>query len=187
MISRNLIDSILDRYALPRNGIHGLPHWARVLENGRKLSQVTGAKTRVVELFAVFHDSLRINDGIDEGHGRRGAELARELRGIEYELADGDFDLLINACDLHTAGHLEGDITIQTCWDADRLDLGRVGITPRAEKLCTHRAKDPGFFKWAIERGKGCLFRTSFCQSGESDCNKVDTCCGVWGRTKISD
>jgi len=34
----------------------------------------------VVEMFAVFHDSGRRDEGSDAGHGRRGAELARSLR-----------------------------------------------------------------------------------------------------------
>ena len=157
MISHGLIESILCRYALPRDGIHGLSHWARVIENGRKLSEMTGARMRVVELFAVFHDSQRINEGIDKDHGRRGAMLATEFRGKAYELGDEDFVLFIQACELHTDGLLEGDVTLQTCWDADRLDLGRVGITPRAEKLCTDRAKEAGFFKWAVKRGEGLL------------------------------
>ena len=132
-----------------------MPHWARVLENGRRLLKVTGARSDVVELFAIFHDSQRTNEGIDDGHGRRGAELARELRGVAYELGDEDFELLIQACGLHTEGYVEGDITYQTCWDADRLDLERVGITPRSVKLCTDVARDPDFLKWAIERSEG--------------------------------
>ena len=154
MISRGLIRSILERYALRRDAIHGVSHWARVIENGRHLSQVMGANIRVVELFSVFHDSQRFNEGLDDGHGRRGAELARELRGVEYELPDAEFALLIHACELHTEGRLDGDITVQTCWDADRLDLGRVGIVPQVEKLCTNGAKDLGFLRWAIERSE---------------------------------
>jgi uncharacterized protein len=115
---------------------------------------MTGAKIHVVELFAVFHDSQRINEGTDDGHGRRGAQLAKELRGIVYELEAEDFGLLTQACDLHTEGYLDGDIMLQTCWDADRLDLGRVGIIPRPEKLCTDGAKDPDLLKGAIERSK---------------------------------
>src|SRR5512135_1573761 len=122
-VSRKLIGSILKRYTLPREGTHGVPHWARVLESGRRLSETTGARRDIVELFAVFHDSQRINEAIDDGHGRRGSELARDLRGVTYILDDKAFDLLIQACDLHTEGYLEGNITLQTCWDADRLDL----------------------------------------------------------------
>ena len=154
MISQELITSILERYTLPPGGIHGIPHWARVLVNGRRLSGVTGANADVVELFAVFHDCQRINEGIDDGHGRRGAGLAWELRGVVYELDEEEFRLLIKACDLHTEGYLDGDITIRTCWDADRLDLGRVGIIPRPEKLCTEEAKDPRLVQWAVEQSK---------------------------------
>ncbi len=78
VISQKLIRSTLGRYTLLLEGIHGVPHWARVLENGRRLSEATGAERDIVELFAVFHDSRRINEGVDDGHGRRGAELARD-------------------------------------------------------------------------------------------------------------
>ncbi len=44
------------------------------------------------------------------------------------------------------------EITVLTCWDADRLDLGRVGIRPNARYLCTEPAKDPAFITWAYER-----------------------------------
>ena len=154
MIARELIHSILERYALPWGGTHGVPHWARVLENGRRLAARTGAKIRIVEFFAVFHDSQRVNEGFDDDHGRRGAKLARELHGIQYNLDHGDIELLIQACELHTEGYLEGDVTVQTCWDADRLDLGRVGITPREEKLCTDGARDPDLLMWAIKQGE---------------------------------
>jgi uncharacterized protein len=101
------------------------------------LSAETGANDDVVRLFALFHDSCRINDGWDPGHGARGAEFAAELRGTEFELDDAAFELLGYACVWHTSGKRHDDMTIATCWDADRLDLGRVGITPNPERMCT--------------------------------------------------
>jgi uncharacterized protein len=147
-----LVLTILEDYALPIDGTHGVSHWARVLEIGRRLALETKAKIEVVELFAVFHDSRRINESIDNGHGRRGAELAKSFRGKYFTLSDDDFDLLYAACCLHTAGHREADVTIQTCWDADRLDLGRVGMMPDCIKLCTDAAKRPEILKWADGR-----------------------------------
>ena len=35
----------------------------------------------MVALFALFHDSRRINEYCDDGHGRRGGEFARSLCG----------------------------------------------------------------------------------------------------------
>ena len=44
------------------------------------------------------------------------------------------------------------DVTIQICWDADRLDLGRVGITPHPSRLCTAAAKRLETITWADGR-----------------------------------
>jgi uncharacterized protein len=152
MISQALIDSVLAEYSLPLEGIHGLAHWARVLENGRRLAARTGVKIAVVELFALFHDARRVNEGRDDGHGPRAAELARILGKRDFHLPDPDLDLLISACAYHTAGRTDGEITEQTCWDADRLDLYRVGIRPHADYLCTAAAKTPQIIRWAMER-----------------------------------
>lgn len=152
---RDLLQEILAQYALPRFGTHGISHWARVLETGFRLGQETGADPQVLELFAVLHDSRRVNEGIDLDHGRRAAEYAVTLRGSLIHLADADFDLLYHACACHTDGLTTGDRTVQTCWDADRLDLGRVDITPTAEYLCTQSAKEPAIIAWAEERSRG--------------------------------
>jgi uncharacterized protein len=147
-----IVHRVLEEYALPLDGIHGVGHWARVLENGLRLAGVTGANRDVVQLFAAFHDSCRVNEALDGGHGRRGAELAARLRGSVFDLADREFDLLYAACAGHTDGQTDADVTIQTCWDADRLDLGRVGIAPHPKKLCTKAAKMAETIRWADER-----------------------------------
>jgi len=136
-----IVQAVLEEYALPRLGMHGVTHWARVLANGMWLAEETGADTNVVQLFAVFHDCRRINEGTDPNHGRRGAEKAAELRGVLFDLDDDRFALLHDACAGHTDGLTTGDITVQTCWDADRLDLGRVGICPHPRYLCTDMAQ----------------------------------------------
>ena len=61
---------------------------------------------------------------------------------------DEDHDVAID----HTKGLLEANITVQTCWDADRLDLGRVGIVPDPARLCTAAAREPTMREWAYER-----------------------------------
>jgi len=74
-----LIREILQDYALPVRGEHGVVHWARVLENGLRLAGATGASVEVVTLFALFHDSRRVNQSHDYGHGLRGAKFAQSL------------------------------------------------------------------------------------------------------------
>jgi uncharacterized protein len=145
-----ILNEILRRYALPVNGYHGVVHWARVLENGVRVAASNGGDAEVVRLFALFHDARRMNEHIDNGHGTRGGDLARSLRGTLVHLDDARFELLYNACVLHTDGHTTGDPTLLACWDADRLDLGRVGIVPKPHLLCTDMARD--LLPWAHDR-----------------------------------
>ena len=147
-----ILQVILEDYALPIAGDHGVAHWARVLENGLRLAEKTGANVEVVSLFAVLHDSRRINEMTDPEHGLRAAEFAAELRGTAFDLDDHEFGLLYRACEGHTDERNHPDVTIQTCWDSDRLDLGRVGIMPHPDRLCTEVAKRPEVIKWADGR-----------------------------------
>ena len=119
-------------------------------ENGLRLAALTGAKPLVVELFALFHDSRRENDGHDPHHGARAAELARTLAAPMLDASD--LELLAVACRDHSKGFTEGDVTVTTCWDSDRLDLGRVWTKPKPSRLCTAAARDPKMIEWAYAR-----------------------------------
>ena len=147
-----LLAAIRAQYRLEWDGIHGLAHWERVRENGLRLAGITGARTDIIELFAYFHDACRLNDGRDPEHGARGADLARLLNGTVFDLDPEGLGLLVEACSGHTHGTAAGEVTVATCWDADRLDLARVGIRPRPERLCTSAARDRGIIAWACER-----------------------------------
>jgi uncharacterized protein len=150
---RRVLQAVLEAYALPWNGLHGIGHWARVLENGRRLADATGANLDVVQLFAVLHDSRRFNEGDDPDHGPRASEFASTLRGRVFQLADSEFGLLWVACADHTHELSHPDPTIQTCWDADRLDLARVGVEPDPAYLSAATASMPDLLEWAIGRG----------------------------------
>ncbi|MCQ2105870.1 MAG: hypothetical protein MJZ26_08770 [Fibrobacter sp.] len=118
--------------------IHGLAHWRQVEFNGLLLAKKTGADITVVRLFALFHDSKRESDGYDETHGGRGAEFAKKCREEKlFEITDEQFEKLYHACTHHTTERHNGDITIDTCYDADRLDLGRVGFNLNPVKMAS--------------------------------------------------
>jgi uncharacterized protein len=151
-ITPALMKAILHQYALPPDGIHGIGHWARVYFNGMSLADSTGADHGVVALFAVFHDACRINENSDPEHGIRGANLAKSFHGIHFELPDEAFQKLQEACKHHTESHTHQDLTIQICWDSDRLDLGRVGIMPDPKYLCTDVAKNASCIEHAYRR-----------------------------------
>lgn len=134
---KKLWAAVTAQFPLGPNSLHGPTHWKQVEENGLFLAQKTGADKTIIKLFAVFHDSRRENESIDKGHGSRGADLARDMRGIYFDLPDDSFDTLLYACRYHTSKKKAPDVTIGTCWDADRLDLPRVFIQPDPKRMQT--------------------------------------------------
>jgi uncharacterized protein len=152
MIHPELIEFVRKQFRLNWFGVHGIAHFGRVRDNGLRLAEETKANKTIVELFAYLHDAQRHNEHDDDLHGKRAGKLVRHFQGVFFDLPPGDLELLMYACEFHTSGLLEGDVTVLTCWDADRLDLGRVGLQPIARKLCTEAAKQPEMIEWAYQR-----------------------------------
>ena len=150
----SLLEGIAAQYQLDPHGRHGLSHWGRVLENGFKIAQEEGGDRTVITLFAIFHDACRLNEKVDPGHGQRAAVLARQMLLNHPEISRKQLALLVDACRDHTDGKTEAPVTIQACWDADRLDLARVGILPKPAFLCTATARDSEVRAWANQRAK---------------------------------
>jgi uncharacterized protein len=139
-----------------RDSVHGPSHWRRVERNGLLVATRSGAIEDIVRLFAVFHDSRRKNDDWDDTHGSLGAAYAASLRGVLFDITDEHFELLHYACTWHTHGRLSDEPTIGTCWDADRLDLRRVGIDPEAKYMSTEFGREiaaHGSIQPFIQRG----------------------------------
>ena len=135
-----LIGLIKSEFALDWQGIHGANHWARVLHHGKNIGQIRKADLLVVELFSFLHDSCRFNDGKDPKHGERAAEFTHGIHGDYFDLQPLQLDYLCYALRHHSSGEVSINRTIQTCWDADRLDLGRVGIFPSPQFLSQEAA-----------------------------------------------
>jgi uncharacterized protein len=121
--------------------LHGLDHSFRVWKNAQLLiGTEPTADLEVVALYALFHDSMRVNDGKDDGHGYRGYKLWERfylMQDLGRFVSDRQIELLLEACTEHSDGHRSTDPTIAVCWDADRLDLHRKGIWPDARYLST--------------------------------------------------
>jgi len=124
-LRRALLKTVREQFRLEWQGIHGVPHWSRVRWNGLTMSQANGA---------------------------RAADFTLELNRDLLKLDRAGLEMLAYAVRHHSDGLIEADITVQTCWDSDRLDLGRVGITPRPDRLCTEQARDPMLFEIAYRR-----------------------------------
>jgi len=121
----------------PQWSAHAPDHWERVERYGILLCGETGADLLVVRLFALFHDSRRMDEGNDPGHGSRAAEFALQLCGDMVDLEPGQLDMLLHACRYHDHGSVSLDPTVGTCWDADRLDLDRVGMVTEPAYMST--------------------------------------------------
>lgn len=124
-------DLVLDKWSL--SNTYGLPHWQRVARNGIMLRDNTVSRI-VVILFAYLHDAFRIDETSDKEHGVRSAAIIASLRTtLLHNLSDSEFEMLMNACKLHSTTNRTGNPTIDTCFDANKLDLIRCGIDIRPD------------------------------------------------------
>ena len=118
---------------------------------GAELARRTpGADLELVLLFAFAHDTRRWHDGHDPDHGRRAAAAVRALAGAGLlDLAPARLGLLCRACAGHADGLTSADPTIGACWDADRLNLWRVGVAPARRLLSTAAARSAEVYDWS--------------------------------------
>jgi uncharacterized protein len=139
-IVNDIRDYVRSRWTL--DDLHGVSHWDRVYRNGQLL-MTPEVNPLVVALFAYLHDSCRVDNGSDLEHGPRAAAWVETIRNTYLQaLSDEEFFLLQEACRLHTTMSRTGNPTIDACFDADRLDLWRVGITPDPERLATEKGRE---------------------------------------------
>lgn len=137
---KKLVEKVIAEAKLANSSIHGVSHWQTVERNGTYLCNFNSADIEVVQLFALFHDSKRENDHRDLEHGPRAELYLREIESL-VPLKPNQFENLCIACRTHTVGEVAENETIATCWDSDRLDIGRVGIKPNENFLSTVEAK----------------------------------------------
>lgn len=122
-------------------GIHGVNHWYRVYENCLNIWRLTNDVYDVPHdddwffwNFAMLHDCCRIYDTTDPGHGARAAKLIPD--------DDSDFNRVLRHAILgHTNGKISTNEGVAVCWDADRLDLPRVGIVPDHKLMSTEAGR----------------------------------------------
>ncbi|KPK51654.1 MAG: hypothetical protein AMS22_10545 [Thiotrichales bacterium SG8_50] len=143
----------------PRSRIHGPAHWARVHRFGQALSEhldLSRDGTQCVAVFAWTHDLARIDDGGGNQHAHDGASLLDPAWATVFpDLSVEQVELVRTAVRYHSDGltaeaayyhgyfdHLGHDddeviAIIGCCWDADRLDLLRLGAQPKTRYMST--------------------------------------------------
>lgn len=164
------------------NPIHGVSHWSRVCLTGRELAEQLDVNPRIPVWFAFLHDSCRDDDGHDPEHGMRAAGVAGQLRRMGYMsgLANHEFEALHYAIEAHSDGEVCDDRIVQVCWDADRLDLGRIGIRPAPALLSSVQARQPEFIARATARSQGLAMHVGAAQEEWEDASHWSHRRGQW-------
>ena len=154
---------------------HGFPHWQRVERNGILLSTENGKirediNIKVVRFFAYLHDKCRLDNWTDIEHGVRAADMLHTIRDtILKDFTDEDVSLLERACRYHTTELRTGNPTIDVCFDADRLDLGRVGIVPNPKRMATEQGA-----YYAVKNSNSSLEKLPLCYKKESNLEQMN-------------
>ena len=139
---KDIEEFALSEFIMSQESIHGVDHWHQVKENGIFLSHQPGVDTLVVSVFSLLHDCKRVEDWEDPEHGERSAELVRKVRhSVLKPLSNEQIEQLWWACFYHNKGIVHSDLTIGSCFDADRLELSRCGIVPKVELMSTPLGK----------------------------------------------
>ena len=68
--------------------------------------------------------------------------IVGQRKNLLKDVTDNQFNLLQEACRLHTSTHRISNPTKDACFDADQLDLDRVDIIPDPAKMATEKEKN---------------------------------------------
>jgi uncharacterized protein len=160
---RVLCEHVASHATLALSPLHGIHHWANVIRTAGVLgSHLPGINSRVTALFGLIHDCCRWNEGSDREHGSRAAAFARSLQGRYFHLDDRELVLLTEACAGHSDGRITDDLTVGACWDADRINLVRLGYAPveRFMSLDPTVSMSPAIISWVDGINKDSAFAT---------------------------
>lgn len=142
----HILELIVNDFKIDFFGDHGIKHWESVFKHSQILANHYEISSKVFELFALLHDSKREDEYQDINHGLRASVFVKELLVNDLiKLNKQDAERLIFACANHTVKNktnpLCDDLIVQICFDSDKLDLGRVWMTPDKNRMYTSYAK----------------------------------------------
>lgn len=163
MTSRDTLQRLVGLARYP-SLIHGPAHWSRVRRFGALLAekeQLPVAARACVEIFALLHDLAREDDGGGNQHAIDGSSYMDEVMPCVFgQLSLDQIETVRVAIRYHSDGMVARQAnekglfdeldwprdlltrTVGCCWDADRLDLPRVGIHPVPELMSTAGWRD---------------------------------------------
>lgn len=92
--------------------------------------------------FAFLHDCCRVSESRDDEHGPRAALLVEQLYALGHLFLSKELrSRLVFAIAEHSNARTTTDPLVGVCWDADRMDLPRVFVTPFSDFMSTDAGK----------------------------------------------
>jgi uncharacterized protein len=121
---------------------HGMDHFLDVARSAGEIAAVTpGANFVGAVLAAAYHDLGRYHDNPDPEHGRRSAKIVKRYDLLVPWRSLINEKEVLDAIKYHTDGKVTTNPTMGSLWDADRLELHRVGILPDPRLMSTVEGK----------------------------------------------
>lgn len=114
-------------FAKDAYGIHGIAHEARVLIWSQVLAHAGSVNAETLAWAAAVHDTQRLDDGDDPGHGARAAKWSRAR--LPQLAPEADIEAVAYLCQWHVPpDHLAPRLTpeLAAFKDADALDRWRI-------------------------------------------------------------
>lgn len=123
-----------------KKGLHGFGHIERVVEYAKLIAKKEcPGKYEDIIVGAYLHDVGRIDDSENNEHALKSAEIAEFLISRHWPWLDKK--KIVEAIKYHADGDVTDDHVIGAIWDADRLDLDRIGKVIDCNLLSTKTAK----------------------------------------------
>lgn len=110
--------------------LHGELHWRAVAAAGIEIASSVSERSDIALAFGMIHDSQRERDDWDPDHGVRAANWLICSVTLASLIGTEERELLASACLYHDRGMTTQNPLIGTLWDADRINLWRVGLCP---------------------------------------------------------
>jgi HD superfamily phosphohydrolase YqeK len=130
--------------------IHGLNHFRQVAYIAGRIALTNMAPLEDSIIGGFLHDCAREDNHGGNEHAQESAKLARDI--IINHWPDVDVERICDAIYYHADGLVTKDPIGGCIWDADRISLARLGISPKNELLSTPIAKR--FNKMVLKQNK---------------------------------
>ena len=120
-------------------GLHGMSHLRRVASTAGRIASLISEDVEAAVVTGFLHDCARTDDGGGTSHAHDSACVAKNILPTCYPHLD--VDRLCAGIAGHADGVVTDDLLIGSVWDADRLDLVRLGIEVDLGLLSTSVAR----------------------------------------------